>query len=492
MRGRHGPLRCGFAFSVTLVLATAAVAAEPGAERGGSQRRGPGASLGAADLAALAKRCGKAEPLQESLKLVQQHACGRKRHGVGKILAFEENQSFIYAVADMSGGPATEDGTRAQQTGRRLRRVFLLKPATVVVEDVVRAPSAERSIRWRLRSSAEPKIEQRRFRVTEADAQIFGETVLPADATLKKTARPAAEDRPAGFRVEVTPKQASKEARFLHVFHLPTAEQDVPAPSKLAGDETSIQLTVTAQEKVFRLTLPSEPCAAGKIEIVGADGAALVRSRLLPSGVMPHGPKGARLMERWDAPYRRDRLPGWDVGRPCSHLVKAVDDKTFKPGRAIVLGCGSGTNAIYLAGKGFEVTGVDVAPSALAIAAEKAREASVEVEWMLADVVALPKLEPYDLIFDRGCYHHVCQYDSPGYVKTLCRLSREGTRALVLAGSPADGHRGGPPRIKEETIRNDFTEAFQFEWLRGIHFDTRNPNAKGPSAWSIHLRRKEQ
>ena len=238
--------------------------------------------------------------------------------------------------------------------------------------------------------------------------------------------------------------------------------------------------------------MPAEGSAAGKIEITAADGTALVPGRLLPSGVMPHGPKGAELMERWDAPYRRERLPGWDVGRPCSHLVKAVEDKTFKPGRAIVLGCGSGTNAIYLASKGFEVTGVDVSPTALAIAAEKARKADVEVDWMLADVVALPKLQPYDLIFDRGCYHHICQYDSPGYVETLRRLSHAGTRAMILAGSPADGNRGGPPRIKEETIRKDFSTLFDFEWLRNIHFDSRNPDAKGPSAWSIHLRRKDE
>ena len=48
----------------------------------------------------------------------------------------------------------------------------------------------------------------------------------------------------------------------------------------------------------------------------------------------------------------------------------------------------------------------------------------------------------------------------------------------------------GPPRIKEETIRGDFSAVFDFEWLRDIHFDSRNPDVKGPSAWSIHLRRK--
>jgi SAM-dependent methyltransferase len=450
------------------------------------------ASLGAGDLATLVTRCGGAEPLEDSLELVRKHACTRRRSGAGEILAFEENRWFVYALADMSLGPAAEGDNRPQQATRWLRRVFMLKPSMLVVEDVVCSPSPELSIRWMLRSAAEPKVEASRFRLTEANAEILGETVLPADATLKETTRPARDDRPTGFRVEVTPRQTSHETRFLHAFYLGrNAGPDGPMRPKMARHDKSMELTVSDQEKVFRLTLPTDGFTAGKIEITAADGTALVASRLLPSGVMPHGPKGAKLMERWDAPYRRERLPGWDVGRPCSHLVKAVEDKTFKPGRAIVFGCGSGTNAIYLASKGFEVTGVDVSPTALAIAAEKAHKAEVKVDWMLADVVALPNLQPYDLIFDRGCYHHICQYDSAGYVEALRRLSRAGTQAMILAGSPADGKSGGPPRIKEETIRNDFSTLFEFDWLRNIHFDSRNPDAKGSSAWSIHLRRKD-
>lgn len=491
MPGRNLPLRCGLTCLATLALAT--VAAKLVTGQPDHQRQDLVVSLGAVDLATLVTRCGGAEPLEESLELVRKHACSRRRSGAGEILAFEENRWFVYALADMSLGPAVEGSKRPQQATRWLRRFFLLKPSMLVVEDVVRLPSPELSIRWMLRSAAEPKIEAGRFRATEANTEILGETVLPAEATLKKTTQPARDDRSTGFCVEVAPKQVSNEVRFLHVFYLGrNAGPDGPIRPKMARNDKSMELTVAEQEKVFRLTLPAKGSTGGKIEITAADGTALMSGRLLPSGVMPHGPKGAGLMERWDAPYRRDRLPGWDVGRPCSHLVKAVEDKTFKPGRAIVFGCGSGTNAIYLASKGFDVTGVDVSPTALAIAAEKAHKADVEVDWMLADVVALPKLQLYDLIFDRGCYHHICQYDSPGYVETLRQLSRAGTGAMILAGSPADGNNGGPPRIKEETIRKDFSKLFDFNWLRNIHFDSRNPDAKGSSAWSIHLRRKDE
>ena len=176
MSGRNRQLRCGVVLSAALAMAAAltlvAVAAEP-AEQAGSQRRGLVASLGAADLATLAKRCGGAEPLEESLELVRKHACGRRRSATGNILAFEENRWFVYALADMSRGPVTEDGSRPQQATGRIRRIFLLKPSTLVIEDVVRSPGPELSIRWMLRSSAEAKIEQRRFRVTEANTAVL-------------------------------------------------------------------------------------------------------------------------------------------------------------------------------------------------------------------------------------------------------------------------------------------------------------------------------
>lgn len=475
--------------TVALVLAVAATAVS----QTSTQRRGLGSSLAAADLVALKQRCGAVEPLEESFQLVRQHACDGRRSGAGQILAFEENRLFIYALADMSSGRNSEDAGGSQKGVQRIRRFFLLKPSTFVVEDLVRAPGAERPIRWLLRSAGEPKIERGRIRVVETDTKILCESLLPVDASLKKTSGSRRDDRPAEFRIEVIPKQVSDDAQFLQVFHLGgTTEQDVPTRSTVVKGDKQLELMVATHERMFRLTLPLRSSSAGKIKVAAADGKLLLPSRLLPSGIMPHGPDGARLLERWDAPYRRDRLPGWDVGQPCSHLVKAVEDETFRPGRAIVLGCGSGTNAIYLAGKRFEVTGVDVAPTALAIAAEKARKAGVKVNWVLADVVALPKLEVFDLVFDRGCYHHICQYNSAGYVETLRRLSHRDTRVLILAGSPADGQRRGPPRVKEETIRKDFSTLFEFEWLRGIRFDTRDANTKGSSAWSILLRRKAE
>ena len=206
--------------------------------------------------------------------------------------------------------------------------------------------------------------------------------------------------------------------------------------------------------------------------------------------MLPHGPEGTRLLQRWDSAYRDGGRPGWDVGRPSSELKKAVEEGTLKPCRAVVLGCGTGTNAIYLAGKGFEVTGIDIAPTALMRARQKARKAEVKVRFLLADVLAPPELWPFDLIFDRGCYHGVRRQNAAGYVDTARRLTRPQSRILLLAGNANEERHYGPPRVKEEELRGDFSKSFQFDWLREVRFDTTDPKGKGAMAWSVLLRRK--
>ena len=134
--------RSRLALLATWILAT--VAANPATGQPNRQRLDHVASLDAVNLVTLVTRCGGAEPLEESLELIREHACSRRNSSAGEILAFEENRWFVYALADMSRGAATEDEGRSPQANRR---VFLLKPSTLVVEDVVRSPSSELSNR---------------------------------------------------------------------------------------------------------------------------------------------------------------------------------------------------------------------------------------------------------------------------------------------------------------------------------------------------------
>ena len=214
----------------------------------------------------------------------------------------------------------------------------------------------------------------------------------------------------------------------------------------------------------------------------------LVSGRSSSAAESPIDPE---LVKHWDARYQQDQRPSWDTGRPSSHLKRWVEDKTLQPGRVVELGCGTGVNAVYLAEQGFQVTAIDVAPTALQLAQERATAAGVKVNWIQADVLAPPPLEAFDLIFDRGCYHGVRRPDPSRYVEVVKKLCRPGGRVLILAGNANEaGQHYGPPRVDELELINDFAPGFDIEQLREIRFDTANPDAPGALAWAILLRRK--
>jgi len=94
--------------------------------------------------------------------------------------------------------------------------------------------------------------------------------------------------------------------------------------------------------------------------------------------------------------------------------------------RALDLACGTGRNAIYVAGQGYQVDAVDVSPKALALAAERAAEAGVEVNWQEQDLDD-PKLDSgYALIL-------VVRYADLDLVKRLPELLQPGGLLLVEA-----------------------------------------------------------
>ena len=78
----------------------------------------------------------------------------------------------------------------------------------------------------------------------------------------------------------------------------------------------------------------------------------------------------------WNDRYRDGNLP-WDTGRPSSELQRVLSRNAIQPCRALELGCGTGTNSVWLAQQGFEVTGIDVAPLAVERAEERAHAAGV-------------------------------------------------------------------------------------------------------------------
>jgi len=284
--------------------------------------------------------------------------------------------------------------------------------------------------------------------------------------------------KPATFVVD---DQLADGTRSVVVRHVGKGE---PAECDRSEKDGTIQMKLTAGDRLCELVLPTGS-DEGTIAVSQGEKELLAK-RLLPAGIMPHGPKGVAMIQRWDAAYRGQRPAPWDRGQPDSTLTEAVRSGTIKPGRVVVLGCGSGTNAVYLATKGFDVTALDVAPTALAMAQAKAAKAKVKVRWLLADVLAPPTLEPFDVLFDRGCYHGVRRANAAGYVKTANTLAKPGALMLILAGNANEPRHYGPPRVDETDLVGDFAKTWDFVHLRELR-----PSRKGGAwFWSALLRRR--
>lgn len=115
------------------------------------------------------------------------------------------------------------------------------------------------------------------------------------------------------------------------------------------------------------------------------------------------------------------RTPPWDTGISPPELLQYLD--SHFPGRALDLGCGTGTNVITLARYGWQVTGVDYAPQAIQIAEKKIRDAGISAQVFVDDVTQLAKISgAFDFILDIGCLHSVFPERRPAYFANLDRL----------------------------------------------------------------------
>ena len=154
----------------------------------------------------------------------------------------------------------------------------------------------------------------------------------------------------------------------------------------------------------------------------------------------------------WNQRYHDGETP-WDSLLVSKELQRVLRERDIQPCRALELGCGSGTNAVYLATQGFAATAVDCAPLALERARSSAESAGVEVNWIEGDVQHFgADLEPFDFIFDRGCYHCCRRVDLPGWLATLRNVTRPGTVYLSLTGNANEQAEHGPPRLTEDEI----------------------------------------
>ncbi|MBI4180766.1 MAG: class I SAM-dependent methyltransferase [Chloroflexi bacterium] len=128
--------------------------------------------------------------------------------------------------------------------------------------------------------------------------------------------------------------------------------------------------------------------------------------------------------------YRYFRVP-WDIG-PREELVVLVKSGRLTPCRSIDLGSGTASNCVFLAQHGFDVTGIDLASSAIGLGYKRAQEAGVSVNFILDDLTKLRNVSGiFDLLVDYGTLNDMHPRERDLYVSNILPLTHSGSQFLL-------------------------------------------------------------
>lgn len=161
----------------------------------------------------------------------------------------------------------------------------------------------------------------------------------------------------------------------------------------------------------------------------------------------------------------------WDTGVTPPELVRTIEGdgpERLAPGRALDLGCGTGTNAIYLARHGWDVVGIDFASPAIARARGRATRAGSlagAVRFLRGDVTRLGTLTPggpFDLVFDLGCLHGLAPEERARYARGVANVTGSGACLLLYAFGPTR-IRGRSAGLTEDGVRELFAPEWELE-----------------------------
>jgi len=187
--------------------------------------------------------------------------------------------------------------------------------------------------------------------------------------------------------------------------------------------------------------------------------------------------------------YQENDIP-WDHTHPDCNLIDAVRNVPIQPCRVLDLGCGTGINAAWLAGQGFEVTGLDLSHTAIAKATARAKQQSLEIEFLCCNFLKAPLPGQFDFIFDRGCLH--CFIGTAerkkGAERIADRLIKNGLWLSLIGNADDLPREVGPPTLAAGEITEIVEPHFEIVSLTAGCFGGEQEDP--PKAWICLMKKR--
>lgn len=185
----------------------------------------------------------------------------------------------------------------------------------------------------------------------------------------------------------------------------------------------------------------------------------------------------------------------WDTGRPQPSIIELAEAGQIR-GSVLDVGCGTGENLLYLAGRGHEAWGLDFVPVAIERARAKAAQRGIEAHFIVGNALELKKLgRKFDTVIDCGLFHTFTDEERPVFVNGVGEVLGPGRLLHILCFSDKEPGTEGPRRISQQEIRDAFHDGWKVQGIEPAQFDSipRPDGPKfspgGPRAWLATIER---
>ncbi|PRX23125.1 methyltransferase family protein [Orenia metallireducens] len=174
-----------------------------------------------------------------------------------------------------------------------------------------------------------------------------------------------------------------------------------------------------------------------------------------------------------------DKAPAqldWTAGTAEPELVSMVYEGQIKAGSKILeLGCGLGTEAVFLAVRGMNVTAMDLSEEAINVGKNLANLYGTNVNFIQKDLLESDLFdEEFDIITDHGCYHHMTEAERETYVSKVTKYLKPNGMFILRCFSDMIPGGPQPKRISSDDMIESFHQKFKLEHMeRVLSFSTK-------------------
>jgi 2-polyprenyl-3-methyl-5-hydroxy-6-metoxy-1,4-benzoquinol methylase len=204
--------------------------------------------------------------------------------------------------------------------------------------------------------------------------------------------------------------------------------------------------------------------------------------------VLYHLEMGKKANKDWNKIYSNcslDQIP-WHADKPEQELIELIESEKIRPLRVLDVGCGTGTDAIYLASIGSNVTAIDLSQEATNTARERANKAGVKVNFITGDFLDVEfDNESFDFVNDRGCFHHINPLQREDFITKVNNVLMGRSLYYLRCWSDKEEKAEGPYKISKDVIHRIFSKYLDVGEIKDFRF-----GGKGSRGYVCLMRRK--